>query len=117
MANWTTLKKIFSTLDRMEIPEEWKALFFETFKEDNLRHPSTYESHILDIVNGGTRAVRMLLQEKMVDIETLHEIATQMNEECQQEYYKAVKKSGVSHYSTREVWNKCIKGIDIPTLF
>ena len=64
-----------------------------------------------------TEVLKLFTEGKMIGVSTLYVVATEMDAQCQADYYKTVKSKGVKHRDSVAMLERCAEGVVIPTLF
>lgn len=104
-ANW---------LRTLEMPPEWKVIFFRMGVSRGFRDIRKYKTELLEISDSSTDILLLFIEEKLIGIDTLYVVATKMDDKCKMEYFMAVKKYGVKSNEAILIYDKCVSGLDLP---
>lgn len=109
-ANW---------LRSLDIQTKWKVIFFKMGVSRGFRDIRDYKDELIAIAKTeNDDIVEMFVELKLVGIETLYVVATEMSLQEQIEYYRAIKKNGVKSDEAQFIMSRCKDGIKPPpTLF
>jgi len=94
----------------LDIDGKWKGLFFKLVASRGFRDVKEYTDKMIDIANNETEVVLLFLEGKLIGLDMLHIVATEMDTTCQARYYKSVKVKGVKHKESVSIFESCISG-------
>lgn len=101
-------------LRSLDMPTEWKVIFFRMGMSRGFRNIRAYEAELLEISEKSTDVLLLFIEEKLIGVDTLYVVATQMDDKCQAEYFMVVKKHGVKSNEAISMYDRCSKGLDLP---
>jgi len=105
-------------LSAVELTPEWQDRFLDFAVSRGIQDLEPYESALLGISQNSSQIILLMLENKMVGIDRLYDVAVGMSSDCQTEYYQAVKRFGVKSNEATMVFDRCINGGNAaPNLF
>jgi hypothetical protein len=104
------LKKEAKWLMTLDMNDTWRGAFFNLGVSRGFRDMKRFSKKMVEISKSDSEVVRLMLEDKLVGVDTLHIIATRMSPQCQTEYYKAVKKNGVKSPEAMSIMERCKTG-------
>ncbi len=104
------IAKEASIIRNLDMSERWRGLFFDLIMSRGFRSVHGYEEQMVEIAKNETEVVLLLAEGKIVGIDTLHIVATQMGPNCQVDYYKSIKEKGVKNAESVSILERCTEG-------